>query len=576
MTSTDLFALPAARPADSSEFSRPEALRAPRDDEPPGFSFDEYCAGSAGTKAEAPPAPRKSGEKPAEDGALQESGEEEAGPPPVIAGSVLSSVAQYILAGPAPATGASGPAPAAPHAGSGGQDAAAARSAPEAPALAAAGAQTKAAAPMAGQCAAPAGPATPAPPQGQGPVANPPAVPGTTAAAEGPTPPPPGPGSRPAPTGTSAQPSPVVSPGGANPTGGTTPASPGSAPGVAVPAPAADPAGQAEVPPEPNTTDNPAARRGAETVVERHPEKSAAPPAAKLPARAAAEENNLLVPDVKQLSDAKRSDGTSTALHAGMLRSPTLPSSRWTSRSDRPFGGEVPGVAEASTNEASLAWKGWTNGGGDRASTAAQFVRLGDSRTNLPLGAFPAPSPGLVRSGHGSPVTPTAPVTPLFPTEPSALLAPVGAAIERMVLHGREQLSLTVRFEQGGSLSLRLAMRDGEVTTQIHTDVPGLEGALRSAWTQLSHEWEGRGIRLAHPEFSGSGHGHQQQQAATGDERRAPARDFAHEHAAAFPARGASASPARAGTVAPVRHETTGTTSVAAAAAGPRGLQTWA
>jgi hypothetical protein len=120
-------------------------------------------------------------------------------------------------------------------------------------------------------------------------------------------------------------------------------------------------------------------------------------------------------------------------------------------------------------------------------------------------GAFP----GVVAASGGSEGTPTAGTNATAPTttvnnpwssmEPKAVLAPVGAAIERLIVRGQEQLSVTIRFEQGGSLSLKLGMANGEIAARIQTDVAGLDKALRSGWAEFAQDWNGRGIKLAAP-----------------------------------------------------------------------------
>jgi hypothetical protein len=81
------------------------------------------------------------------------------------------------------------------------------------------------------------------------------------------------------------------------------------------------------------------------------------------------------------------------------------------------------------------------------------------------------------------------------------LLAPLHAAVERIVTRGPENLSVVVRFEQGGSLSLQLTLREGSIAAHMQTDVPGLEAALRSSWNSFAQDWNQRGVKLAAPTF---------------------------------------------------------------------------
>ncbi len=143
------------------------------------------------------------------------------------------------------------------------------------------------------------------------------------------------------------------------------------------------------------------------------------------------------------------------------------------------------------------AWKGWTNSEGERASTSAQFSRFGE-HSALTF----ASSPGLT-AASARVHAPQAPAlaTPTFAPHEAAALAPIHAALERFVSRSQEQLAVTVRFEQGGSLSLKLSLGQGGIQAQIHTDVPGLEGALRSAWDSFAQDWQHRGVKLAAPSF---------------------------------------------------------------------------
>lgn len=158
----------------------------------------------------------------------------------------------------------------------------------------------------------------------------------------------------------------------------------------------------------------------------------------------------------------------------------------------------TPGVADLSGGAGTeFAWKGWTNSGGEHASAVARFSHM--------AGAFP----GVAATLGGSEGTSTAGTNAAAPgstvsnpwssMEPKAALAPVGAAIERLIVRGQEQLSVTIRFEQGGTLSLKLGMTNGEIAARIHTDVAGLDKALRSGWGEFAQDWNGRGIKLAAP-----------------------------------------------------------------------------
>lgn len=143
--------------------------------------------------------------------------------------------------------------------------------------------------------------------------------------------------------------------------------------------------------------------------------------------------------------------------------------------------------------EFSSAWKGWTNGGGERASTAAQFSRFGEHGLAMPSFTLGATGPGANRMTAPVPTMP-APSTSTPPE--AAVFSPIHAALERLVSRSQDSLSVTVRFEQGGSLSLKLSMSDGGIKTHIHTDVPGLDSVLRSGWDSFAQDWSQRGVKL--------------------------------------------------------------------------------
>jgi hypothetical protein len=223
------------------------------------------------------------------------------------------------------------------------------------------------------------------------------------------------------------------------------------------------------------------------------------------------------------------------------------------------------------TETLSVDWKGWTNGGGERSSTAAQFSQVSDKLNHLGVAATPATAAGARVATPA--VSQTAPVAPTVPADATEALAPIHSAIERLVLHGRDQLALTVRFEQGGSLSIKLAMSQGEIATQIQTDVPGLEAALKSAWGELAQDWNSRGWKLGNPEFTASTAAYHPRDDATTDSRGESRQ--ARQETAADPSFGG-----RAFTPARLKHTgaavLSGLDALRAAALARRGIHTWA
>lgn len=303
-----------------------------------------------------------------------------------------------------------------------------------------------------------------------------------------------------------------------------------------------------------------------------HVEKSAAQTSKVAPEVESDLEKHFLSVDNKELERATSRAGTDVALRRGDMKfaSPSL--ARFSGRSEPATVGSQNADAKEGFSDI---WKGWTNGGGERVSTAAQFSRLGENTPSHHAPFFVAPGFGASRA-DSAPAPASAPnhVNAVANSE-TDVMVPIGSAITRLVARGQDNLSLTVRFEQGGSLSLKLAMHNSEITSQIHTDVPGLEQALRSAWGQFAHDWEGRGLKLHTPTFSAeSGTREQQgQQTASGQDQQSQARrqsesaaggfSLSHQTSKSTRTRGSAPRPVAA----PVPASTTSTIG---------GLQTWA
>ena len=266
-----------------------------------------------------------------------------------------------------------------------------------------------------------------------------------------------------------------------------------------------------------------------------------------------------------------RPTGTRTALSGGTMSSSTTTAQRHFESPVLVTPSQATTGQGAWTETLSVDWKGWTNGGGERTSSAAQFSQLGEKLSQIGIAATPATA--AVARAATPVVTPATPAAPTVPADAAEALAPIHSAIERLVLHGREQLALTVRFEQGGSLSIKLAMRQGEIATQIQTDVPGLEAALKSAWGELAQDWNSRGWKLSQPEFAASSASYHSRDDATSDGRGAGRQAREHgEETSAFGGR--AFSPARLKHSGPVT--LSGLDALRAAAMARRGIHTWA
>lgn len=279
-------------------------------------------------------------------------------------------------------------------------------------------------------------------------------------------------------------------------------------------------------------------------------------------------QKHVLVADNKTDAHSHRSLGTDVASRDRMtLAAPQTPTRSHGSTElggDRAFGGggEAP-------RDGALPGKGWI------PESGTTTARLGDSAA-VP-GAVSATATAVTTARVQVPAA-AAPATPTFVAPENTVLAPVQAALERMVARAQESLAVTVRFEQGGTLSLKLSLTDGSINTHIRTDVPGLEESLRSSWNSFAQEWSQRGVKLATPTFGGGAGG----LADDAGGRNASAfgdRDGSGADASAFsfPGRRRSLSSANPATASGTRPAPAPAARVdLATASGARGLHTWA
>ena len=304
-------------------------------------------------------------------------------------------------------------------------------------------------------------------------------------------------------------------------------------------------------------------------------EKTAAGVVTAAAVTATSAENKFLDAGNQRLAEGRTVNGTRDALSPAAMSSSTATSTQRTSQgSSISTVAAMPGATgPASGAETfSVDWKGWTNGGGERASTAAQFSQLGDKLN--PVGAVAAPTAHApaVRATAATPAP--APSAPSVPVDTAEALAPIHSAIERLVIHGRDQLALTVRFEQGGTLSIKLAMNQGEISTHIQTDVPGLEAALKSSWGELTQDWNSRGWKLGQAEFATNTPAFHHRDGSTADGRQS-GRQARDDTADTSIFGGRAFSPARLKHAAPVT-TLSGVDALRAAAVARRGIHTWA
>lgn len=88
--------------------------------------------------------------------------------------------------------------------------------------------------------------------------------------------------------------------------------------------------------------------------------------------------------------------------------------------------------------------------------------------------------------------------------EVKEVVATLTKSIDRLVTNKAGAMNLKINFEGGGSLSLRVSMDGGQVSTSMQTDVVGLEGAIKANWTELASDWNQKGVKLNTPQFQNS------------------------------------------------------------------------
>ncbi|MBC2606009.1 hypothetical protein [Pelagicoccus albus] len=88
--------------------------------------------------------------------------------------------------------------------------------------------------------------------------------------------------------------------------------------------------------------------------------------------------------------------------------------------------------------------------------------------------------------------------------EVKEVVATLTKSIDRLVTDKSGAMNLKINFEGGGSVNLRVKMEGGQVSTQMQTDVVGLEAAIKANWSELSNDWNQKGVKLNTPQFQNS------------------------------------------------------------------------
>lgn len=87
-------------------------------------------------------------------------------------------------------------------------------------------------------------------------------------------------------------------------------------------------------------------------------------------------------------------------------------------------------------------------------------------------------------------------------SEVKEVFSMVSKGLERMTGAGQNTMTIRISFDQGGMLSLKLSMDNGQVNTSMQTDLPGLESMIKSNWSELANDWSQKGLKLNLPQFS--------------------------------------------------------------------------
>lgn len=85
--------------------------------------------------------------------------------------------------------------------------------------------------------------------------------------------------------------------------------------------------------------------------------------------------------------------------------------------------------------------------------------------------------------------------------EVKEVVAAMTKSIDRLVTNKSGAMNLKINFDQGGSMTLRISMDGGQVSTNMQTDVAGLESAIKSNWGEFANDWSQKGVKLNVPQF---------------------------------------------------------------------------
>jgi len=249
-------------------------------------------------------------------------------------------------------------------------------------------------------------------------------------------------------------------------------------------------------PPPPSGLSGPVARpskegRGGSIPVqaEKIAGKELSPSAALIPPVGASKgEENFLLTDIQPPVVPEKRSGISAALPGTPMRRPSEKSSP--SSMPSPIASRLStGLSRESVVPVST---GLRSSGGGTSETDSHLAELSSNDRIMPGSAIPegtSVSPTSSGSLHMS-------LPGLRSADAASVLEMVNRMADQMASRRQDNLSMTVRFEDGGSVRIRMISDKGEIRALFQTDLPGLESALRQQWLSFSQEVQDRGIRL--------------------------------------------------------------------------------
>ena len=136
---------------------------------------------------------------------------------------------------------------------------------------------------------------------------------------------------------------------------------------------------------------------------------------------------------------------------------------------------------------------------GELSSKAARAK--GENIQGLNLSESPSASKANVlsfikpqQSGYASKTT----------SETKLVYEALAKSADRLVSSKSDSISVTINFDGGGMLKLRVSVESGRVNSVMQTDLSGLESMIKASWAELSSELNQKGIKLNAPQFSNS------------------------------------------------------------------------